>query len=246
MVKLAMLSDTHGLLPPIESVPRCDILVHSGDVCPDGWGGVWCRKDFGRSALWLREVFVPWLLELLESGRINFFVGTFGNHDWVTRMEAQELNLIDPRITFLIDAYAEVEGLRIWGSPWSNEFMNWAWMLDPAGMQQVFMAVPAEVDVLLSHTPPVNCGCRHYDMRSGVEEDIGSLELAIELPRINPQLVVCGHIHFARGTYSLGGVHVENASYVNEQYRHPQGWDIPVVEVEPRSERQDGRLGQEA
>lgn len=33
-MKIVATSDFHGVLPPVESIPECDVLVIAGDVCP--------------------------------------------------------------------------------------------------------------------------------------------------------------------------------------------------------------------
>jgi len=39
------------------------------------------------------------------------------------------------------------------------------------------------------------------------------------LERVQPRLMVCGHIHPAYGRYRLGAIEIINASLVNEDYR---------------------------
>jgi len=48
------------------------------------------------------------------------------------------------------------------------------------------------------------------------------------LERVQPRLMVCGHIHPAFGRYRLGTTEIINASLVNEEYRPVN----PVVRIE--------------
>jgi Icc-related predicted phosphoesterase len=47
------------------------------------------------------------------------------------------------------------------------------------------------------------------------------------LERVQPRLMVCGHIHSAYGSYRLGDTEIVNASLVDDGYRPVN----PVVEV---------------
>ena len=48
------------------------------------------------------------------------------------------------------------------------------------------------------------------------------------LERVQPQLMVCGHIHPAYGRYRLGATEIINASLVDEDYRPVN----PVIKIE--------------
>lgn len=210
-----MISDTHGKLGWINEVPPCDILIHAGDICPDSWKKIWCRKDPGRAALWLKEELIPRIQALIDQGIIKHFVATFGNHDWIYRPEVPALNL--PNIHFLADQEVNIMGLTIWGSPWSNTFFDWNWMQPPEVLAYSYTSIPTNIDVVVSHQPPVCAGYTVMDIyRKPIR--LGSEELEAELPRINPMLVVCGHIHGGHGVYDLKGIKVVNAAYLDEQY----------------------------
>ncbi len=229
-MKLALTSDTHGTLKWIDEVSPCDVLVHAGDICPDVWKGVWCRKDLGRSALWLSEILVPKIQVLVDDGIIKHFVATLGNHDWVTRKEAQKLST--DTIHFLVDNRCECEGLHFWGSPWSDQFFDWAWMKAPEKLAPHYQAIPEGIDVIITHQPPISAGVNYISSKGTYEERIGSKELEAELPRIKPKLVVCGHLHSGHGEYSTENspdTKIINASYLNEQYR-PE-YPIEVIEL---------------
>jgi Icc-related predicted phosphoesterase len=48
------------------------------------------------------------------------------------------------------------------------------------------------------------------------------------LERVQPRMMVCGHIHPAYGRYRLGETEIINSSVVDEDYRPVN----PVVEIE--------------
>lgn len=228
MTKLALVSDTHGTLVWMKEVPPCDILVHSGDICPDHWKEIWCRKDLGRAAAWLSSEFIPGIQYLLDEGIIKQFICTLGNHDWVTRREAKSLST--NQIHFLVDAELTCMGLKFWGSPWSDQFFDWAWMAQPEELAGRYAAIPEDVDVLISHQPPISYGSKFYDIHERRLNRVGSKELEAELLRIKPKLVACGHIHGGHGRFETPeGVKVVNAAWLDERYR--PAYPIEVVDL---------------
>jgi len=109
--------------------------------------------------------------------------------------------------------------LTIWASPWSNPFMDWAFMKAPADLADVYAAIPNGIDVLVSHQPPYGCGDQTLDYGSGKVVHVGSRELLAALGRIRPGLVICGHVHGGYGRYEHDGIPIYNVSVVDEQYR---------------------------
>lgn len=218
LMKTAVISDTHGELGWAKDVPPCDLLIHAGDLCPDVWEGKSCRRNLGLSASWLASEFRPVINNLLKAGTIKHFAATLGNHDWVTRNEAKILS--DSALHFLVDREVEVEGLRVWGSPWSNQFFDWAWMKEPEELGKQYVEIPEGIDILISHQPPISCGSHYYAPYMRSMEKIGSIELDAELGRIKPKLLVCGHIHSGHGVFThTTGTTVINAAYLDEFYK---------------------------
>jgi len=109
--------------------------------------------------------------------------------------------------------------MSVWASPWSNPFMNWAFMKTPEELSAVYAEIPVGIDILVSHQPPYGCGDELTDPRSGIVEHVGSHELLAAIDRVRPKVVICGHIHDGHGGYDYGGVPVYNVSVVDEQYR---------------------------
>ena len=92
-------------------------------------------------------------------------------------------------------------------------------MKDPARLAKIYDAIPAGIDILVSHQPPYGHGDRTFDHDSGRVVHLGSRELLSAVERIRPKLVICGHIHGGHGRYEHRGIPIHNASVVDEQYR---------------------------
>lgn len=210
-MKLALLSDLHGHLPAIEP---CDLVVIAGDIVP-AWA--W-QTNVARQLKWLEESFNPWV-EALPAPRV---VMTFGNHDWFG-----PTGLWKPptKVTLLLDQAAEIDGIRIYGTPWSPEFRTWAYMDSEEGLAGRYAAIPADTELLISHAPP-----RGVVDRTATGEEVGSMVLRQRLAELHSlRLVVCGHIHECGGEVEpCGSVCVYNAAIVNLAYQPV--WPIEYID----------------
>jgi len=196
-MKICCLSDLHGALP---KVPDCDLLLLGGDYCPTTKGQNW----------WLRDVFGPWLMRIVEQGAQ--IVGIAGNHDYIWEKRPD----LVPRLswTYLQDSEATVCGLKIYGSPWQPRFLDWAFNLDEPELERKWAEIPEGIDVLLLHGPPYGAGDKTI-----YGESIGSPSLRKRVEEIRPRLVVCGHNHAGYGQYLIGDTLVVNAALMDDNYR---------------------------
>jgi len=211
-MRIATTADLHGYLP---DVPVCDVLLIAGDVTPTA------DHDVAFQARWLDTEFRAWL----EAAPARHVVGIAGNHDFVYE-RAPELVPDDLPWTYLQDADTTIEGLRIWGSPWTPWFFDWAFNAPKGEEGEAFLGeryatVPDDIDVLVIHGPPAGYG----DLTAG-GMTVGSRAQLELVRRIEPALCVFGHIHEGRGSWQLGPTHLVNASAVDLRY---QLHDEPIV-----------------
>jgi Icc-related predicted phosphoesterase len=231
-MRIVALSDQHAFLPDI---PPCDVLIDAGDICPDRLGSFLAMHDPDRQKAWFNRNIRPWLAASPATHKIL----TWGNHDWCGQAcdfrhdspasaSTTDLQIVVDEATRvpLGSAAGTGEGaseLTIWATPWSNQFMDWAFMKQPMELAGVYAAIPAGIDILVSHQPPYGYGDAYTDVRSGRIEHLGSRELLGTIDRVRPKLVICGHIHGGHGRYERNGIPIYNVSVVDEQYRlvHP-------------------------
>ena len=188
------ISDLHGHLPQI---PQCDLLIIAGDICPLDCHNV----DY--QLRWLYGVFGPWA----RSQPAKRILATWGNHDFA----GVHRPVIDG-VDFLSDDPAVHSGLRIWGSPWTLQFHNWAFMGDEDFLQRKYATIPTNTDILISHGPPYGLGDRTPRQRCG------SHALLTWIATNNPRLVVTGHIHEDYGVHRRHHTTVVNASLMDADY----------------------------
>lgn len=212
---ICCVSDTHCLHENIE-IPQCDILIHAGDACGSG-----TIREFTKFASWFNRqtqakhrVYVP------------------GNHDRVAETDSfmcQTLIEEVPGSYFLFDRLVDLEGLRIYGTPWTPAFCDWAFQGDDFGgirpryrdLSRTFGMIP-ECDILVCHGPFYKTAdlCEPGSFSAG--EHVGSrtmLRVLTEMKK-RPSHFVCGHIHDCYGFHQTDlGITVVNAAiaydYVN-------------------------------
>lgn len=204
MPRIVCLSDTHNCNEQI-NVPDGDILIHSGDATVMG-----TVDEIKR--------FNSWFSSLPHKRKI--FIA--GNHDWLFEKDNERARmLLDRSIVYLQDSSTEIDGLRVYGSPWQPRFFDWAFNLNRGyEMAGKWKLIPNDIDILITHGPPN--GILDLVPRKGWDENAGCEELRKKVEEIAAlgrlKLHVFGHIHCGYGTHERFGVKFVNASNCDEQY----------------------------
>lgn len=222
-MKIMFLSDTHGRHLEIENVygklPNVDIIIHSGDCTRYG--------EYEET-----DEFFKWYNGLDAKHKILIA----GNHDFVLQQVGRrnEILLNNYGITYLEDSFINIDGIGIYGSPWSPIYGMWAFMKHRNGeMDEVWQKVPTNgsVDILATHTPAY--GRNDISVRGNLH--VGCEMLAYRINEIKPKIHVCGHIHECGGKIveEQNGMISLNASLLNEYYKlnHP----IWIYETETKN-----------
>lgn len=178
-------------------MPKGDILIIAGDLTMLG--------------------------ELEEIIRLNYWLGTLphsykiiiaGNHDGLFQNSPTYAQSLITNATYLEDSQTEIDGLKIYGSPWQPEYMSMAFNL-PRGQALIekWAMIPQEVDILITHGPP-------YGILDEVPDGkrVGCNDLLDAVRRTKPQLHIFGHIHHSYGHLKAGSTDFANASICDESY----------------------------
>jgi len=211
-LRVVFIADTHNNTPP---VPDGDVLVHAGDLTGHG-----TPREVIQVGLWLNslphkhKVVIP------------------GNHDFLFEKDANHaLSLLNCDVTYLQESAALVAGLRIWGSPRTPRFYDWAFNVDRGeAIRRYWGMIPSGLDILVTHGPPHGI---LDTTNSG--ESAGCEELANAIARVRPRVHAFGHIHEPGGSTKEmdGTVFVNCASGYRSEHlpvvMDVQGGDVEVV-----------------
>jgi len=199
-MRLVVTSDTHGSHSLLPMLLEGDIFVHAG--------------DFMNSGLYPEEIisFNRWLGEQ----RVKRRVVCCGNHDRLFQNSPKLAQHFLTNATYLENSGVTIDGVSFWGSPYTPEFMNWAFMY-PRGPEanQYWDQIPAGLDVLITHGPPYGI----LDQTAPDQEHLGCPELLKAVQAKKPKVHIFGHIHGGAGTFDNGTTRFVNAAYLNERYQ---------------------------
>lgn len=200
MVSFAAISDIHcNNLEQILKGIKADILLMCGDL------------TFRGTAQELHK-FENGLMRIRDKFKDIAWIG--GNHDFGLQDWPQLGREIATRTNthYLCDSLVTLQGIRIYGSPWTPDFGSWAFMY-PRPTTRWMHKPPA--DVLITHGPPWGI----LD-RVPIDGSVGCRDLRNAVLKHNPKpKVVCfGHIHEGRGETEIDGIKFYNCSVVDRKY----------------------------
>lgn len=211
-MKVAVISDTHCRHSEIQ-VPDADLLIHCGDFTGVG--------SFSQAC-----AFNHWLGTLPHKHKVVIA----GNHELMGESDPSLFRSLITNATYLQDEEVTIDGIRIWGAPWTPIYGNWAFMLNRVEIAKKWALIPDGIDILVTHGPPrgfldqvtgftpllggdpvEHAGCkdllnRQLDMMKEIRLPSGRTRSSL------PRYHVFGHIHEAVGRRKTG-------SY----YRSPRG-----------------------
>lgn len=228
-LRVVCISDTHGHHDGSVEIPAGDVLVHAGDFT--GTGERAQVKAFAKliaAQPHKRKVVIAGNHDLtFEPDTYPRTRRTIGYH--TTDQDCAEcIRTVKDVCTYLEDSEVTIAGVKFYGSPWSPTFFDWAFNADRGkAIDVIWQRIPDDVDVLITHGPPVG----HGDLCSGGNR-AGCVDLLRHVEtRIQPKLHVFGHIHEACGVTTNGQTCFVNASTCTLQYRPTNPafvFDIPL------------------
>lgn len=208
-MKFVAISDTHGQHSSL-ILPEGDVLIHAGDLSRRG------TQD---------EIFyfIHWFAELPY--RYKVFIA--GNHDFYLENTPNELiqSQLPENVFYLNDSGIVIEGIRIWGSPITPYFHNWAFNRHPGeAIQKHWDLIPSDTEILITHGPAFGL----LDETSQFQK-VGCIQLLAKVEELQPKFHVYGHIHEAYGNISQNETTYINASVLDDCYEwrnHPVVFEI--------------------
>ena len=190
-MKIWHISDTHTYHNLLEIPEDIDLVIFSGD-CSN-------PKDIYRNEQEVRE-FINWFSEL----PIQHKVFIAGNHDCsIEKKLIVESDFNNNLIHYLENSSIEIEGLKIYGSPYTPSFGNWSFMKARHKLFDTWEAIPEDTDILIVHGPPKGILDLSYN-REHVLEFCGCSALKKRVLKLNLKLMCFGHIHNSEDIINAG------------------------------------------
>jgi len=182
-MKIWHFSDTHTYHSLLNIPEDIDIAIFSGD-CSNP------KDPYSNEQEVLN--FLCWY-GMVVKAKYKIFVA--GNHD--SSIEKRFVNketFAEHGIMYLENETVEVEGLKIWGSPYTPTFNDWSFMKARHKIGVIWDSIPEDTDIVIVHGPPKGIMDYSYD-RNGKLEMCGCSALLKRILNIEPKLFLSGHIH---------------------------------------------------
>mmetsp|Transcript_16348 Transcript_16348/g.42125 ORF Transcript_16348/g.42125 Transcript_16348/m.42125 type:complete len:213 (-) Transcript_16348:188-826(-) len=192
MVRVVVISDTHNGHRQLD-VPDGDLLIHCGDMTNRG------------SAPELREV-DAWLGSLPHKHKLVICGNMDQRMESLASAEARQSFL--PSARYLEDEAVEVEGLKVYGSPFTPKFCGAFQLRSEDEAREKWAAIPDGLDILVTHGPP-------QGILDNVRRDVhaGCVALMDRVRDAKPRYHLFGHIHEQGGhQVEEGGTTFVNAA----------------------------------
>lgn len=183
-LKILHISDTHGYHALLNIPNDIDMIIHSGDFSN--------YKDYYSNEPEMLS-FIHWFGNL----KVKYKVLIAGNHDACPAIAPKDFLdwCIYYGIHYLEHEEITIEGLKIFGSPYTPTFGNWHFNKDRSKLDGYWNKIPDDTDILVVHGPPKGCLDLSYN-REGVLEFCGCKSLKNHvLNRLNLKYCLFGHIH---------------------------------------------------
>lgn len=200
LISVVCVSDTHCKHKDV-ILPPGDILVHAGDFTATG-----TPMQINTFGIWLQRQ------------KYEHKIVIAGNHDLLFESDPTlALNILKsacPEVIYLQDSGCEVGNLRVWGSPWTPTFHNWAFNASEEELSRHWSLIPESTDLLITHGPPAGiCDVTMSGYLAGSE----SLRKEVD-QRIEPMIHVFGHIHESYGQYRNSRTKYYNVAQCNLEH----------------------------
>jgi len=235
-MRITHISDTHNKHKQLDGkLPGGVLLIHSGDISSLGrkheveqfinWFG---KQDYMHKVFIAGNHDMTFDREILLRDKLAHFEGrdrndydtecAEGKPDWLVEMLA---NLPD-NVYYLENSSIKLEGINIWGSPYSPSFgYGWGFNKDRGhDIAQCWNEIPMDTDIVITHSPIYG----YNDRAQNTNQNVGCSDLYHRLHEVKPHLHFAGHIHEGHGWGTIpykdewGDIYTFNGSSCNLRY----------------------------
>jgi len=191
-MRILHISDTHTYHDLLKIPPGIDMIIHSGD-CSN-------PRDPYNNESEVRD-FIDWYKEIPVKHKIY----VAGNHD--TSIEKGLVTKDDFKnagIIYLENESVVIDGIKIFGSPHTPNFGNWAFMKERNKLERFWrLAIDEDVNIVVTHGPPKGILDKSYDRENNLE-CCGDKSLLNRILEVQPTYSLFGHIHNCKDIVNAG------------------------------------------
>lgn len=211
-MKIFHISDSHG--HDYNFTESADLLIHSGDLTNTGTIEQlhkYLESLSKYSHLFEKIIIIP------------------GNHDFCFERKWDECKAVCDyyNITVLNDSGCEFKGYKIWGSPITPWFHDWAFnRFRGSHIKKHWDKIPADTEILITHGPS-------YKKLDRTQEGlyVGCEDLKKAISKLKSlKLHTYGHIHEMWGIKKVKNVIYSNGSIMNRRYQPVNKHNVIILD----------------
>lgn len=233
-LRITGISDTHNKHNQLNGkLPGGALLIHSGDITSLGrrhevegfikWFG---KQDYMHKVFIAGNHDMTFDREKLLRDKLAHFEGRTeydtecaeGKPEWLIEL----LGNLPEGVHYLENSSVMIEGIKIWGSPYSATFGHgWGFNVDRGhDSAQLWNTIPNDTDIVITHGPIYG----YNDKTQNNYQNVGCQDLYHRLHEVKPHLHFAGHIHEGYGYGTIpyknewGDIHTFNPSTCNLRY----------------------------
>ena len=182
-MKIWHISDTHGFHHQLNIPEGIDLVIHTGD-CSNRMDPYTNEPEVRQFIEWYEQVPIP----------NKIFIP--GNHDTsIERNLIKGSDFTSAGIHLLNHDWMDVGGIKIFGSPYTPTYGQWAFMKSRETINRVWEQIPEGMDIVAVHGPCKGILDLSRDRQNVLEFcGDGALRKHI-LNRVKPKYFLSGHIH---------------------------------------------------
>lgn len=207
-MKICHISDTHKQHHNIKySKIKADFIIHSGDFTSSRNLEINEKETYD---------FLEWFgslknfkYKILIAGNHDIYVDNIGKDNF-----KHVCHLYD--IIYLEDELIVIDGIKIYGSPWSPTYGNFPFQDEDLFLIDYWTYIPDDVNILITHTPPFEILDEVEYYHGPKDGHVGSCTLLKRVKALKELKAHCfGHIHDSPGVKNINGVIYSNAVILN-------------------------------
>lgn len=217
-MRAVLISDSHCQYPRL---PEGDLLIHTGDLCMRGTSD---EFDIAIDAFKALRPHYPKGILYVPGNHDkcldpDFIKKSNLHHNFQPRLNMQEHDRLrkrfdDAGVTVLIDQAVEIDGIKIYGSPYTPTFFDWAFMESEIDLAKRWAKIPLNTQLLLTHGPP------RYILDLCRNGNVGCDTLARAVQNLSElKAHVFGHIHESAGARHMWNTLFINAAVLDGRYQ---------------------------